>query len=175
MRALPLLVVAAVVVTGSRARADAPPVDADACAAQTSALTSTASAVDVLAAARCQRALKHHAQAAALYDRYLADAPTSDASAAPDATQGRALVDSEAAEERALAATATSGKVLGADPSPGNPFAKTVSREAKPGPAPLWQSPIFWGIAAGVAAAVLVSASIVVVVVTTPNGGAAHG
>lgn len=99
---------------------------------------------------QCHRKLGHHEQAADLLQRYL-DEET-------DTIANRAEVEELVAEERAMFVAAQ------AAPAPAAPVPASASAPASA----LYEQPLFWGIAGGVALAALVGGVVAVAVSSTP-------
>lgn len=105
---------------------------------------------------QCHRKLGHHQEAADFFKRYLIEET--------DEIGNRAEVKELAAEEAKLAEEARAAAAAQAPPS----GEVTPERPAKPAEPQLYEEPVFWGIAGGVALAALVGGTVIALVASTP-------
>lgn len=104
---------------------------------------------------QCHRKLGHHEEAADFFKRYLVEET--------DEIGNRAEVKELAAEEAKLAEEVRAAAAANAPPVDTKP-----KEPVKPAEPQIYEEPVFWGIAGGVALAALVGGAVIAVVASTP-------
>ncbi len=104
---------------------------------------------------QCHRKLGHHEEAAEFFKRYLVEET--------DEIGNRAEVKELAAEESKLAEEARAAAAANAPPVDTKPKVPE-----KPGEPQIYEEPLFWGVAGGVALAAIVGGAVIIAVASTP-------
>lgn len=105
---------------------------------------------------QCHRKLGHHEEAADYFKRYLVEET--------DEIGNRAEVKELAAEESKLADAARAAAAANAPPVE----TTTPVEPAKPSQPQIYEEPVFWGVAGGVALAAIVGGVVLIAVASTP-------